>query len=163
MIGFLCSCSSGLLVVLVALNETPKRPMFLFGGFLSLVSVLMIGPLIQESQIFHGPATNTWIILLKALFVGIFALLSIGAYCLAIGLCPSVLLALIGTAECVTSFIAQIVIFKQDVNVIHVCGVVIVMVSLSTAIYIDSQEKQKLEGYESLETKSKPVLCKSSK
>ncbi|XP_059085334.1 solute carrier family 35 member G1-like [Tigriopus californicus] len=146
-IGFFCSISTGLLTVMVTLNKTPKQHMFLIGSLLSLFLALVIGPLVQESQIFHGSSSKViWKALIQSLFVGSFALMSIGAFSLAIGLCPSVLLTLIATGECITSFVAQVVIFKQVITWIQVCGVVIVVLSLITAILIDDQNIQKADG-----------------
>lgn len=148
MIGLICGISNALVIVLISIYEVPREEALMVGAVLGMAIGMFLGLLIPGSQIFESRNAETLETLVKVVLVGAFAVAAFALMTFGVGRCPSVLLSLISTAECITSFAAQISFFKEPVNVLHMIGVAIVLTALIAATLIDRKIKVHQEGYD---------------
>ncbi|TRY74830.1 hypothetical protein TCAL_14566 [Tigriopus californicus] len=152
--GLSCAILEGLLLVYIRVTEVSKSQILLIEGGFSILGGLAIGPWMPESQIFHTTVDEFPTVTLKVTSGATFAVTGLILWTFAIGKAPSVLLSLISSTECVTSFGVQMFLFKEALNVLQIIGVVLVMISLVVATFYDSHLETKKKDYIKMEEKT---------
>lgn len=146
-VGLFCAIMNGLLLVYIAITNVSKSEVLLMGAALSILGGLILGPWMSESQLFHSSVSELPMNILKVGSGAMFAVTALIMWTFSIGKAPSVLLSLISSTECVTSFGTQILLFKEDVNYLQIIGAGLVLVSLTVATFHDSYLETKKMDY----------------